>query len=227
MTDLVLYFAPGTCARVPLVTMFEKGIPFEPRLIRFMAGDHKKPEYMALHPQGKVPLLIADGRPVSENVAILTFLARTFSGKKILPFTGDAYDDAQILSDLAWCSAGMHPIVTRLRMPQFFCDVEGARDRVWAIAAEAMKPNFAIVERRLADRDWIYGEWSAMDAYVYWVWFRATGAGFDGSPYPRFADHARRMEQRGGVKKLLALEEKADAELKAQGMDFKFANVKR
>lgn len=227
MPELALYFAPGTCARVSIVTMYEKGIPFEPRLIRFMAGDHKKAEYKALNAQGKVPCLMVDGTALAENVAILAWLARSFPDKKILPFTGEPMDDAQVLSDLAWCSSGMHPVVTRLRMPQFFCDVEGSRDRVWAMAADAMKPNFEIVERRLADRDWMYGEWSALDAYIYWVWFRVTGAGFDASAYPRFADHARRMDQLEGVKKLFALEEKAEAELKAQGMDFKFGNVKR
>jgi glutathione S-transferase len=227
MPELALYFAPGSCSRVSIITMFEKGIPFEPRLVRFMAGDHKKPEYRALNPQGKVPLLLVDGKPLAENVAILTWLARTFSEKKILPFTGNAMEDAEVLSDLAWCAAGMHPIVTRLRVPQFICDLDGTRDRVFEMASDAMKPNFEIVDRRLADRDWMYGEWSALDAYIYWVWFRATGAGFDGSPYRRFADHARRMEQLEGVKKLLGLEEKAEADLKAQGMDFKFANIKR
>ena len=43
-----------------------------------------------------------------------------------------------------------------------------------------MRPNFALIERRLADNEWWYGQqWSIMDAYINWVWFRVTGTAFD------------------------------------------------
>ena len=38
-----------------------------------------------------------------------------------------------------------------------------------------------------------------VDAYMLWLWFRATGSGMDGAPFPRCADHARRTEQRPSV----------------------------
>jgi len=221
MTKLVLYYAPGTCARVPMITMFEGGIEFEPRLIRFMAGQHRSPDYLEQNPKGKVPLLVADGQPLTENVAILTFLARRFPAAKLLPLDGDPLREAQVLSDLAWCASGLHPLVTRMRFPQFFCELPEARRSVWDIAAADMARNFSLIEARLAEQPWMLGDWSALDAYVYWVWFRVTGAGFDGTPFPRFADHARRMEERASVRRYLALEREVEAQLEKEGLLFR------
>ena len=61
MPDLpTLYFAPGTCARVALTALEEVGQPFETRLIAFMAGDHRSPDFLAINPAGKVPALVTD-----------------------------------------------------------------------------------------------------------------------------------------------------------------------
>lgn len=221
MSSLVLYYAPGTCARVSMITMFEGGIDFEPRLIRFMAGQHRSPEFLAVNPKGKVPTLLVDGQPLTENVAILTFLARTFPAAGLLPLNGDPLNDARVLGDLAWCASGLHPLVTRMRFPQFFCALPESHRGIWEIAATDMARNFAIIEARLQQQQWLLGEWSALDAYIYWVHFRVTGAGFDAAPFPRFVDHARRMEQRASVRRYLQLEREAEAQLEKEGLMFR------
>jgi glutathione S-transferase len=221
MTKLVLDYAPGTCARVSMITMFEGGIEFEPRLIRFMAGQHRSPEYLAQNPKGKVPLLLAGDRKLSENVAILWYLARAYPQAKLLPLDGDPMHDAQVLSDLAWCASGLHPLVTRMRFPQFFCELPEARRSIWEIAAADMKRNFELIEARLQGRSWLLQSWSALDAYIYWVWFRVTGAGFDGTPFPNYAEHARRMEERDSVRRYLQLEREAEAQLEKEGLMFR------
>src|SRR5258708_21237858 len=73
-----LHFAPDTCARVPLIALEEIGCPYRIEIVAFAKGQHRSPDYLALNPQGKVPTLIVDGRPLSENVPILSWLARAF-----------------------------------------------------------------------------------------------------------------------------------------------------
>ncbi len=215
-----LYFAPYTCARVPLVALREIGVPFELRVVRFMKGEHRSPEYLALNPSGKVPCLLVDGRPLTENVAILSYLARAWPEARLLPFTGDAWDDARLISELARCAAGLHPLVTRIRLPAFVCDTPGGPQRVQELASQAMRLALAPVERRLAEHEWLLGDWSILDAYVHWVWFRITGAGFDSDGFPRLADHARRIEQRPSVRLALAQEAEVQARLEAEGLAF-------
>mgnify|MGYP001570731218 CR=1 FL=1 len=66
---------------------------------------------------------------------------------------------------------------------------------------------------------WVLGgEWSVLDGYLYWVWFRITGSGFAASPFPAIAAHALRMEERPAVKRALQREARAQAELESQGL---------
>ena len=75
------------------------------------------------------------------------------------------------------------------------------------------------MERDLAAAPWLLGDdWSILDAYLHWVWFRITGAGFDTTPFPAITDQARRMEQRPAVQRALARERDAEQALAAQGV---------
>lgn len=216
--DLALYYAPGSCSRVPLIALEETGQPFEARLVAFMAGEHKRSEYLALNPAGKIPTLIADGRPIAQNSAIQIFLARRFPEAGLLPLTGDVYEDSAIISRLLQFSADIHPLVTRIRMPQFFCDLPGGPERVRALAEPAMTAQLAPIDAALASQEWLLGErWSTLDAYLYWVWFRITGAGFT-PDLPNIARHYDDMSARPSVERALAREARGQAELDARGL---------
>ena len=216
---IALHFAPGTCARVPLIALEEIGAPFATRLVAFMAGGHRKPEFLAKNPAGKVPVLEFGDHVLTQNPVILAFLARRFPEAKLLPLTGDALEAAGIHSQLAWFSGDLHPLVTRIRMPQFFCDLEGAPARVREIGSETMRFQLRAPEAALGETPWLLGEeWSLLDAYLFWVWFRITGAGFDPAPFPNIAAHHDRMKERPAVQRALAREEEALQELEQQGL---------
>ncbi|MEP0728679.1 MAG: glutathione S-transferase N-terminal domain-containing protein, partial [Parasphingorhabdus sp.] len=72
----ILYFAPLTCARVSLTALEETGQPFETKLIAFMAGEHRSEEYLAINPSGKVPALQTESGILTQNGAILLYLAQ-------------------------------------------------------------------------------------------------------------------------------------------------------
>ena len=83
--EIVLYYAPITCALAPYITLTEAGAKFEVRPLNFRKGQHTSPEYLKINPKHKVPLLIVDGKVLSESVAIQTWIARTFPQAKLLP----------------------------------------------------------------------------------------------------------------------------------------------
>jgi glutathione S-transferase len=221
--NITLAFAPGTCARVPLIALEEAGVPYETRLVRFMKGEHKSPDYLALNPAGKVPALIIDGKPLAQNVAILTYLARRFPEAGLLPLTGDAYEDAALISRLAWCSADLHQLVTRMRLPAISCDLPDTAERIRNMAAATMAAQLAGIEADLARRPWLLGDdWSVLDAYIYWIWWRITGAGFPQDRFPNLAAHATRMESRPSVQRAMAIEAAAVAQLEGEGLGMRF-----
>jgi glutathione S-transferase len=223
LPELTLHFAPDTCARVALTALEEIGCAYNLEVVAFMKGQHRSAEYLALNPGGKVPTLVIDGEPLTENVAILTWLADRFPEAKLLPALS-GLNEFKHLSDLAFCASGLHPLVTRLRIPHFFCDLPEARQRVFDMAATAMKLNFAIIEERLGRSTWWYGDqWSIVDAYINWVWFRVTGAGFEASAYTRFARHNEQMQKRPAVIRMLARNAEVASALAAQGLAVSFS----
>ena len=215
-----LYMAPYTCARVAMIALEEAGVAFDTELVRFMRGEHKSPQFKQLNPKGKVPALAIDGTVLTENVAILWYLHERQPQARLLPYAGTPAGRAHLLADLCFCSATLHPLVTRIRMPMLFAGNDNAA-LVKATAEAAMDEYFALVEARLVDRPWWFGEtWSAMDGYLHWVFWRVEGAGYDVSRYPRFEAHARANEQRPAVQRALAREATAQAQLVNEGVAF-------
>lgn len=218
---IALHFAPGTCARVPRIVLEELGVPFEERLVAFMAGDHRKPDFLAKNPAGKVPVLEIDGLVLTQNPAILLYLARRYPTANLLPDLDSASGEAAAVSLLSWFSADLHPIVTRIRIPHMLCDAPGGAERLREQAYSAMALQLAGLEEKMGDRPWVAGDrWTAFDAYLHWIWFRIIGAGFDEAPFPNLAGHHARMCKRASVQAVEARDAAALAELEARGLSF-------
>jgi glutathione S-transferase len=201
---LTLYYAPVACSLVPLVTLHEAGAEFEVKPISLKAGEQRSAEYLRINPKSKVPVLAVDGEPLTENVAILTFLARTFPEKKLLP--ADAKNSIKALSLLAWCASGLHPPMTRIFLPSRYCDLPGTEASVRKLAVEEVIRNFGLVDGLLAGKEWTFDHWTAVDAYLFWVWRRFGIFKVDIPPFPNYAAHAERMARRESVRRALDFE---------------------
>src|ERR1700759_2895669 len=75
---LTLYFAPGSSSMAPHIALHEVGAPFESRPLSFHGKENRDPAFLALNPEGKVPTLLIDGRPLTEVAGILFYLARRY-----------------------------------------------------------------------------------------------------------------------------------------------------
>jgi Glutathione S-transferase, N-terminal domain len=128
-----LYYAPITCALAPYITLTEAGAKFEVRPLNFKKGEHTSPEYLKVNPKHKVPLVIVDGKGLSESVAIQIWIARTFPQAKLLP--ADPWQELQAVSLMSWCSGGIHPLLARINSPPRVCDVPGTEESVKKLAS--------------------------------------------------------------------------------------------
>ncbi len=83
-----LYYAPGTRAARPRWLLEELEVPYELVTVDLEAGAHRRPEYLAVHPLGRVPAL-ADGElRLLESVAICVHLADRFRDRGLMPEPG-------------------------------------------------------------------------------------------------------------------------------------------
>ena len=219
MNGPVLYFAPGTCARVALTALEEVGQPFETRLVAFMAGDHRSPDFLAINPAGKVPALVTEAGVITQTAAILWYLAARHPEANLLPRAQTPLEEAQLLARLAFFSGDLHPLVSRIVVPFLFAQSAEAQAELRATASATIGFHLANLERDLARQAWMLGDaWSVLDSYLGWVWFRITGAGFDASLFPAIADHYARLNERPAVQRCLARERAAQEDLIARGL---------
>jgi glutathione S-transferase len=219
---LRLWFAPNTCARVALTALEEIGEPFETGLIAFMAGDHRKPEYLAINPSGKVPALETPRGVLLQTGAMLTWLAETYPQAHLLPQPADAFGRACIQAELFRFSADLHPLVTRFVMAPMISNDPNHAAGIRAKAIEAALLQLVPINARLDQTEWYLGaDWSVLDAYLSWIWFRLTESGFDEAAFPAVARHYARAQNRSCALSALARESAAIVELDKRGLNFR------
>ena len=205
---IALYYAPNTCALAPYVTLAEAGADFEVKPLNYRKRENLFPEYLKINPKHKVPVLVVDGRILTENVAIHQWVHQTFPDAKLLP--SDPWDQLQAISLHAWCASGIHPYLSRINNPPKVCDAPGATDSVVKLAAEFLFENFRIADDMLAGREYFFDHFTAPDAHFFWCCRRATQLGVAIAAFSNVAAHFERMQQRPSVRNVLAYEKQVN-----------------
>lgn len=100
-------FSPGACSLASHIGLEETGAPYELKPILLAKGQQRTEDYLKINPRGKVPALKVDGKILVENTAILTYLARKFPDKKLLP--ADPAEEARCIATMCWFSSIVHP----------------------------------------------------------------------------------------------------------------------
>jgi len=99
--SIVFYSAHLSSASPVASALCELGLPHEVVSFDLTKSDHKRPEFLALNPNAKVPTLVVDGKPMFEALAIQIWLADRFGvERKLWP----AFDDPSRMQALTWCT---------------------------------------------------------------------------------------------------------------------------
>ncbi len=205
MADLLLFYSPMTCALVPHVMLSEAGADFRVQALDSRHGGTKTPEFLRINPKHKVPVLVIDGEPLTENIAIQIWIARRYPDANLLPLGGPA--EFKALSLMAWIGSGIHPHLVPLARPQQFCDLPGSAEAVSRSATKMLLEDFGIAEQMLNGRSWFFDHFTAIDAYFFWAFRRARSFGVDLSALDMCNRHFERVGARASVQKLLAYDE--------------------
>ncbi len=203
---LTLCYAPQTCATVPFIMLTEAGADFEVNNLNSRTGQLKSPEFLALNPKHKVPVLIIDGDPLTENLAIQVWIARHFPAAKLLP--ADPMTEIKAISLMSFFGSGIHPHLTPNARPENYCDLPGSADSVKRVGNKLLFEDFAVVDNLLAGREWFFDHFTACDAYFFWCFRRAISFKLDLPPFKNCYAHFERMRARASVQKLEAHEKR-------------------
>lgn len=207
---LKLYYGPGACSFVPHVALeaihAATGEAYEPQLVKLHKGEQRAAEYLALNPMGQVPVLVVDGTPLTQIVAICDFLDRRHPQVGLLP--QDPWARAQAMSLLVWMNNTVHPTFTHIFMPEHFADDETARAEIRRVGLRSYRGYLERIQGRVEEAaPFILGEkLSVLDAYALTL-FRWGGlGGIDPDGYPAYKAFVQRVAEAPPVAAVLARE---------------------
>ncbi len=158
------------------IALAEMGLPYEMRFIDFASNEQKSDWFLKINPNGRIPALSDDGFDVFESGAILIYLAEKTG--RFLP--GDLRGRSRVLQWLMFQMSGVGPMMGQANVfLRYFPEkIPAAIDRY---QREVMRL-FDIMDRQLADHEFIAGEYSIADMAL-WPWvsgYEWSGVTIDG-----------------------------------------------
>jgi glutathione S-transferase len=153
-----------------------------------------------------VPALNVDGKIITENTAILTYLAKQFPQAALMP--ADPIEEARCISTMAWFSNIVHPSYQRYMRPERFAEGEAAQATVKELGRKSFWANCQEISTLLEGKDWIMGtQYTVADPYalVFYGW--GVRAGLPMQELAAYTAWKERMLRRPAVRKILESEQ--------------------
>jgi glutathione S-transferase len=196
---LTLYYSPGACSLVTHIALQEAGAEHDTHRIDFASGEQRSADYLSINPHGRVPALVTDEGTITENLAILGYIADRYGAPGSVP-RGDPHRTAKAMQLLAWLSGTVHATAFgALFRPARFTPDETLHAGIKEGAHANLSSHFVELDDLCGD-GWLAGDdYTAADSYaaVFYRWARA--AKFDLSLYPRWAALVSRVVERPAV----------------------------
>ena len=203
---MTLYFSPGACSLASHIGLEETGAPYEIKPILLAKGQQRTEAYLKINPRGKVPALSVDGKILIENTAILTYLARRFPEKRLMPT--DPAEEARCIAAMCWFSSIVHPSFQRSMRPERFAEGEVAQAAVKETGRKSFWANCQEIDSMFQENDWIMGsEYTLVDPYalVFYGW--GVRGGFPMKELSAYTAWQDRMMKRPTVQKCVESEQ--------------------
>jgi glutathione S-transferase len=199
-----LFFSPLACSMSGRIALAEAGVDVkltevDPHTKRVLPTGE---DYRQINPLGYVPALrLDDGTVVTENAAILQYIADAYPEARLAPPESDRLARTTLRQWLSFIGAELHkalmtPLLGRDTPPEV---------KAWVLSKYLSR--LAYLDRRLAGREFLLDRFSVADAYLATVlnWTQATPE-IDLAAYPNVKAYLERMRRRPTVAAALALE---------------------
>ncbi len=198
-----LYTKPGACSTGVHIALQWTAGPFEVEVLD--GASMKAPDFLAINPAGAVPALVDGDFVLTQNAAIMGYLADTRPQAR-LAGDGSSRQRAEATRWLAFVNSDLHPAFKPMFAPARYSGDESHHAALKAAALTAVRGLMETADRRLADRDWLAGFRSYADPYFYMTLRWADRTGVDLSGLDHLAAFRARMEADPGVLATLTAE---------------------
>lgn len=199
-----LYFAPNTRA-VRIVWLLEElGLPYE--LERMTLGDKamRAPEYLAVHPLGRVPALVDGDVTITESGAIVEYVLARYGKGRLVP-DQDGPDFAQYLQWLHFAEGMIMPQINVIMVENVFLPPERRNEVNVKRATKLLNQMLAAVDAHMAGRDYLAGDFSGADIMCGHAVVVSERLGGEFSDKPNLAPYVARLTARPALQKARSL----------------------
>ena len=196
-----LYTSPTPNGWKASVALEELGLDYEVHAVDLLSGAQRAPDYLALNPNGRIPTIVDRDEgdfAVFESGAILVYLAEKTG--RLMP--ADARGRSLVLQWLMFQMGGIGPMMGQANVfHRYFPEkIQVVIDRYQGESGRL----FGVLDRRLADQEWLAGDYSIADI-ANWCWVRThKWSGVDIAPFQHLqrwvAAIAARPAAQAGIK---------------------------
>ena len=182
----------------------EIGLDYRLESVEMFSDAMQRPEYLAIHPLGKVPAIEDGDFVLWETIAILQHLDAKYGDGKLIP---PRDTEAGALA-LQWMAYGENPLTLTMGQIAAHSGPMPEERRIPALveSGREIAPSLVgVIERALGDRTWILGDaFSAADIMLAYGLFIARHLGYVGDATPRVRAYCERALGRPAFQKAAA-----------------------
>jgi glutathione S-transferase len=202
--SMTLYYFPGACALADHIVLEWIGAPYQ--TVRMSHDSIKTPEYLAINPGGTVPLLIDGSFSLTENIAILTYLADLNPAAHLFG-DGTPRGRAEVMRWLGFLNSDIHGAFKPIFTPERFLADPTTATAIADTARGRVAKYLERIDKQLEGRDWLTGERSAADPYLFVIlrWAIRLAIGIGG--LTNLLPFVERMQADASVRSALFAEE--------------------
>lgn len=173
---------PGSCTTGIHILLEELELPFQVHIVNLPAGDHRRPEYLAINPKGTIPTLVLDdGSALTSFASIAVWLALRHPRRQLI--SDDPLLAARTLEWVDYVTGTVHgQAFTRIFTPDKYqpegladADSQVGKDAIQAQGRRMVSECFAVIEAGLPETGYAMGaNFTIADAALFYVLFWAS-----------------------------------------------------
>lgn len=193
----------STCSLASHLALEEAGANYKVTRLDFTKGEQRSSDYLKVNPKGRVPALATDKGIITENPAILYYIAQTHPAAKLAP--DDAFALGQMQAFNSYLCSTVHPAHAHKLRGARWSDDPAVIEALKIKVPQNMADCFTLIQNEYLKGPWVMGEqYTVADCYLYTIACWLEGDGVDPKTVPGIIAHRERVQARPAVQKVLA-----------------------
>lgn len=216
--SLTFYYAPMSTSSLTEAVLAELGTPCDRVKLDISAGDTRKPDFLKVNPNGRVPVIVHEGTPIWESAAITMYLGEVFGVEaKLYPAPGLQRGEA--MKWIVWSNVSLAEAAGRLSasLPTSSNGAVQSNSLDWvppeqrsAIALEQAKADIAvclnILDSGLEGKSFLLGDYSLADTHLQGLVGWIGSMEVDLTPFSNVSGWLQRCSTRPAIAALMQAE---------------------